>query len=349
VDGRYATAHEREGFALFVVVILLFAVGVLGATGYQVAVLSSELSLQGKEGQRALSVARAGVQRYMTEQRGVPADTATYAMNDGDAIVTSRLVAQTSDTVSLYLLKSEGIYVDPISDNSAARRTVYQFAEQRVVPFDFEAVVTLTSGSLVVSSNGTVDGDDQASGGACEQDREDIAGALIGSGSVTYSGNDLDGSPDTTRIGSYASVIDSIGLAWDILTDPSFTPDYDDRWPGFLPFDSFPVVRFSGNKTARWGESGRGVLIVEGKLTPRSGFSWQGIVMAEEITPRTNGFFWNQIYSFRGLVVTGLGDSGGNWEVTQYASVVYDRCDAYDAGRSLAYFRPIGDAWWEGS
>jgi len=48
-------------------------------------------------------------------------------------------------------------------------------------------------------------------------------------------------------------------------------------------------------------------------------------------------------------VVTGLGDSGGNWEVTQYASVVYDRCDAYDAGRSLAYFRPIGDAWWEGS
>ena len=37
--------RREEGFALALVVILLFAVGVLGATGYQIAVLSSALAI----------------------------------------------------------------------------------------------------------------------------------------------------------------------------------------------------------------------------------------------------------------------------------------------------------------
>jgi len=342
--------EEEGGFALFLVVILLFTVGVLGATGYQVAVLSSELALQGKEGQRALSIARAGIQRYVVEQIGVPADTVTYALNDGDAVVTSRLIAKKSDTVAVYLLKSEGIYVDPVSVSTPARRTIFQFAEHRNAPLDFEAVATLASGSMVVESGGTVSGIDQASIGACEEQSVDIMGVLSGGGSLSFSGNDVAGSPDSLTLDSYGAVIDSLGLYWDVLTDPNYTPDFENSWPSGIPADSFPVVRFTRNTTARLSQSGRGVLIVEGNLTPRSGFSWRGIVLAEDITPQTSGFFfWNKLYSLQGLVVTGLGGGGGTWTVTDYGTISYDRCDAYAAGRSLGYFRPVDDAWWEGT
>lgn len=356
MNGQVVGRRDEEGFALFLVVILLFTVGVLGATGYQIAVLSSDLALQGKEGQRALSIARAGVQRYMA-RIGVPADTATYSMDGGDAVVTSRLVAQTSDTTSMYLVKGEGVYLDPASENTPARRVVYQFAERREVPFDFEAVITLASGSLVVQSNGRVDGDDQASNGACSQTSVDIAGAMVGPGSVTYSGSALEGSPDTIRagapdpfsVGTYQAVIDSIGIAWDVLTDPAYTPDFEDRWPTGVAADSFPVIRFNGNRTASGWQSGRGVLIVDGVFRPMLYFDWEGIILAEEIRPVTSGYSWYDSYRVDGIVVSGLGGGAGTWTVTQYADIEYNRCHAYRAARSLGYFRPVEDAWWEGT
>ena len=215
------------------------------------------------------------------------------------------------------------------------------------MPLDFEAAIILASGSLTVESGGDVEGRDQARNNDCEQNSVDIMGALSGGGAITYGGNDLTGSPDTLTLASYQAVMDSIGLLWDVYTDPNFTPDFDDRWPSGISSDSFPVVRFTRNKTVRSGQSGRGVLIVEGSLRPQSSFNWQGIILAEDVLPQTSGGSGRQSYTLEGIVVTGLGGSGTNWTVTQYATIEYNRCYAYQAARSLGYFRAVDDAWWE--
>lgn len=337
-----------EGFALALVVLLLFAVGVLGATGYQLAVLSSALSTQAQEGQRALSIARAGLQRYIGDQIGTPADTATYAINGGDAVVTSRWVAAISDNEALYVISSEGVYLDPRSSGAAARRTVHQYAKRRAAALDFDAALTMASGSVIVQNGGEVVGRDQAGAGACSQSSADIAGLVFGTGVASWNGSDLQGNPDTVRVGSYQAVLNSLGLSWDVLTDPSFTPDFENTWPlSSVPADSFPVVRFTGDVDA-WGFfSGRGVLIVQGALKPMWGFTWDGIVLVEKLTPLTSGWSFQKRYSLQGVVVAGLDDLGSTLTVTNPASIEYDRCHAFNAGNSIAYFRPIDEAWWE--
>jgi hypothetical protein len=339
---------DERGFALALVVLLLFAVGVLGTTGYQIAVLSSGLAIQGKEGQRAHSIARAGLQRYMATQMGIPDDTMTYSIEDGDAVVTSRFIAQTSDTISLYLVKSEGVYLDPVSTSSAARRTLYQFAEHREVPLDFEAALVMASGDLDVKSNGTVDGDDQDSGG-CSQSSYDTGGVMLGSGTAKFSGSDLHGSPDSTRLGSFQAVLDTLGLTWDVFSDANFTPDYQNRWPPSMYDDSFKVTRFTGNKTARWWNSGSGLLIVQGDFKPKEGFYWRGIIMAGRLKPWTSGSSWKKTYTLRGVVVAGLNGNGSKLTVTRYGTIEFDICYAYEAAEKVGYFRPVKDAWWEGN
>ena len=126
----------RSGFVLALVVLLLFAIGVLGAAGYQVVLNEALLSVQAKETQTALSIARAGLRSYIGKQIGVHEDTVTYSIEGGDAVVTARLVAEVDDYETLYLLKSEGVYTDPTFTGSAARRTVYQWAVKREVVLD---------------------------------------------------------------------------------------------------------------------------------------------------------------------------------------------------------------------
>ena len=60
---------RRGGFALGLVVLLLFAIGVAGAVGFQVVQVESQLSNQAREMNLALSVAEAGLKRFLGESR----------------------------------------------------------------------------------------------------------------------------------------------------------------------------------------------------------------------------------------------------------------------------------------
>ncbi|MCK5651961.1 MAG: hypothetical protein KAJ42_11310, partial [Gemmatimonadetes bacterium] len=77
---------RRGGFALGLVVLLLFAIGVAGAVGFQVVQVESHLSNQAREMNLALSVAEAGLQRFLGEHRGHPPDTTIYGINGGQAV-----------------------------------------------------------------------------------------------------------------------------------------------------------------------------------------------------------------------------------------------------------------------
>ena len=350
-DGRSHARHgglevvddRRGGFVLALVVLLLFGIGVAGAAGYQIVFGEALLSVHAKETQTALSIARAGLRSYIGKQIGVHKDTVTYSIEGGDAVVTARLVSEIDDFESLYLISSEGVYTDPTFTGSAARRTVHQWALKREVALDHVATMTQVTGDLYTRSNSHVDGNDDAGALECEQTSVALTALMMGSGSWTKEGGDpIDGpTPEVITVGS-AAALDSIGIDWDVLTSTDFPVDYEDVWPSCaLPADSFTVTRFNGNLNTPASVCGRGVLIVTGNFRAAHGFQWDGILLAGYIVDTTNN------WRIDGLVVGGLDGNGTATAFRNDTHIDYHRCYAFQAGKRLSHFEPVGSTWWE--
>ena len=334
---------RRAGFVLSLVVFLLFAIGIAGAASYQVVLNEGLLSVHANETQRALAIARASLQRYISMQVGVHEDIVTYPIEGGDAVVTARLVSEIDGFESLYLLSSEGVYTDPTFTGSAARRTVHQWAKKREVAPDHAAALTQATGNVRLHNPTETYGVDQALSADCEQTQTNIMGVLMGSGSLTIDGSaDVSGTADSLTVGSMNAVLDTLGLDWDLLTNASFPVDYVNTWPSCgLPVDSFPVTRFTGDVTGAKGVCGRGVLIVAGTLDVQKDFAWNGVILAGYFKTPNDGFHVD------GLVVSGLDGLGAYTDVRRSSYIHYNRCHAFDAGRRLSHFRPMGSTWWE--
>ncbi len=342
--GLEVVEDPRGGFVLALVVLLLWGIGVAAAAGYQIVFREALLSVHDGETQSALSIARAGLRLYIGKQIGVHEDTVTYSIEGGDAVVTARLVAKLDDFETLYQLGSEGVYTDPIFTGSPARRTVYQYAVKREVALDHMAALTQASGNLHLSNGTSVLGNDQALSADCEQSQTNMIGVMMGSGSLVIDGGGtVTGSQVTIAVGSVSAVLDSLGLDWDLLTDPDFPVDYDGVLPPLgLPVDSFPVTRFPANLTVGSGDNGRrGVLIVTGDLIVQNGWIWDGVVLAGYLNAPDDPF---QVH---GLMVSGLDGAGRFTDIRGATYIEYNRCYAFQAGERLSHFRPVGGTWWE--
>ena len=334
----------RAGFVLALVVLLLFAIGIAGAAGYQVVLNEAQLAVHAKETQRALSIARAGLHRYIANEVGVHEDTVTYSIEDGDAVVSARLVAEVDDFETLYLLSSEGVYTDPTVSGTAARRTVHQFAVKREIALNHVAMMTQVTGDLYVQNDAHIDGNDGASLGACQQSSVDLTALIMGSGLASIQPPDpIDGpNPEVVSLGSAEAALNAIGIDWDVLTDPDFPVDYENTWPSCaLPADSFTVTRFNGNVTGPSPVCGQGVLIVKGNFSADAGFQWDGILLAGYIVDTPNN------YRIDGLVVGGLDGNGTATAFRDNTHIDYHRCYAFQAGKRLSHFQPMGSTWWE--
>ena len=342
-----APDDPRAGFVLALVVLLLFAIGIGGAASYQIVVNESRLALHANEGQRALSIARAGLHRYVAMEIGIHDDTVAYAIESGDAVITARLVAEIDDFSTLYLLSSEGVYTDPTIPSFAgkpARRTIHQFAIKREVALDHMAAMTQVTGDLHVEDDAHIDGMDGATDGECVQTSVNIIGIMMGSGTVTLGTPDypLAGTPDSLTLGTSAAALDSIGLDWDLLTDSDFGVDYQNTWPSCaLPSDSFTVTRFTGNLTPPSSPCGQGVLIVQGTFTGVTGFQWDGVLLAGFIADTSDN------WRIDGLTVGGLNGAGTASRLRDGTHIDYDRCTAFKAGKRLSHFQLVEGSWWE--
>ena len=346
-NGLEVVDDPRGGFVLALVVLLLFGIGVAGAAGYQIVFNEALLSIHAKETQTALSIARAGLRSYIGKQIGVHQDIVTYSINGGDAVVTARLVAEIDDFETLYLLRSEGVYTDPTFTGSAARRTVYQYAVKREVAMNHVAMMTQVTGDLYTRTSSHVDGEDDAGSGTCEQSSVDLTAIMMGSGTWSKEGGDpIDGpNPEVRELGSAEFALDSLGIDWDVLTDPDFPVDYEDVWPPWgscgLPWASATVTRFNGNVTAPSSVCGKGVLIVTGDFLAAQDFQWNGILLAGHIA------FTNDDWRIDGLVVGGLDGNGTAAQLRNDTHIDYHRCYAFAAGKRLSHFKPVGSTWWE--
>ncbi len=342
-SGLEAVDDPRGGFVLALVVLLLFGIGVASAAGYQAVFTEALLSIHAKETQTAHSIARAGLRSYIGKQIGVHDTIVTYSIEGGDAVVTARRVSEIDDFETLYLLKSEGVYTDPTFTGSAARRTVYQYAVKREIAMNHVAMMTQVTGDLYIRVDAHIDGNDGAGSLECEQTSVDLTALIMGSGSWSIeSGDPIDGpNPEVVTVG-YSAALDSIGIDWAVLTDPDFPVDYEGVWPSCaLPADSFTVTRFNTNLTTPASVCGRGVLIVTGNFLAAQGFQWDGILLAGYIVDTVND------YRIDGLVVGGLDGNGTATAFRNDTHIDYHRCNAFQAGKRLSHFEPVGSTWWE--
>jgi hypothetical protein len=348
-----AVDDRRGGFALGLVVLLLFAIGVAGAVGYQVVQVESQLSNQAREMNLALSVADAGLKRFLGEHRGHPPDTTIYGINGGQAVVITRKLADVSDEEDLYHVSSTGTYADPLYADAPATRTVHQQAMLKTLPFNkLGAFTRASTGEIEIQNGGVVDGNDNAPIGFCPGaglGGTDIGGIVSAGWLDLRSGYYLRGNPAWTDLGTYQATVDALQARWDILTDPTYPVDIESSggWASHissLPSDSFPVVRVSGDLVAGWGEVGRGVLIVTGRIWLDDGFSWNGIIMAGTIGDSDGGGSRFYVY---GLVAAGLATNYTGRALVDDGYIRYHSCYALWAGESIAHFEPIENTWWE--
>jgi hypothetical protein len=172
-----------------------------------------------------------------------------------------------------------------------------------------------------------------------------ITGAIAGGMPSALSGGVLSGTPPGEAWGgSFSAAYDSVGLRWDILSDPAFPVDFDGVLPnyGSLPADSFPVVRVHGyfNPGSSW--SGRGLLIVNGELDAASGFVWDGIVLAGSMDDIHEG-------SVRGLLVAGLDGPNPYSSVYWQGTIGFYSCLVNPANESLSYMELLENTLFEAS
>ncbi len=135
---------------------------------------------------------------------------------------------------------------------------------------------------------------------------------------------------------------DSIGLRWDVLSDPTFPVDCEGTPPTWasLPTDSFPVSRVNGyvNPGSSW--NGRGVLIVNGELDAGSSFTWNGIILAGSVDDINEG-------TIRGMLVAGL-DGANPYATVQWRGTLrYHYCNVTGANESLSYLELLADTEFE--
>ena len=341
-------ASGQEGFVLAMVVLLLLAIALTGAAGYQVISTEAFQSQQATEVSQALAVAQGGLEWFTGSQRGAVPDTTTYSMNGGTAVVTTRKVATLSNEEDLYLVKSEGIYTGPRFPAIPANRVVSEYAVYHRVPLNVMAPVITTARRTTVERNGRVYGNDLATSGSCTSAVGATIAGVVGRGNAREtSPGVISGSPQWINLNNFANVVDSVDTAWDVYSDPNFPVDYDDSWPNFssLPSDSFPVVRVNGNFSPSWSKWGRGVLIVTGdlRINQWSFWTWYGIILAGDI----NNIHRNSFANIQGTLVGGQGSSmGNNWDI-EGGTIQYHSCYVEKAGLSLAHLTPMENSWWE--
>ena len=337
-----ALTRDRAGFVLPFVVFMLFAISVTGATGYLIVMSEFNMAKHSSDGAEALIVARAGLERFVAEQIGVVGDSVSYAMGDGIALVTTRKLFAQDSVTDYYYVRSEGTVIDIFAPGTPARRVVGAYAIHHRRPLAHHALLMISANTIAVANGGGIDAADRDSSVDCLGGGASTLTGAIARVSVTeFAPDDIDGNPDSEIwSGGYAEMLDSIGLRWDVLSDPDFPVDFENTWPNFasLPSDSFPIIRHTGWVTTN--AVGRGLLIIDGMFDPGPSFHWDGIILAADVDDIVQGHI-------DGLVVGGLDGPNTYSTIDMRAAVHYHSCDVYAANESLSYLELIENTVFE--
>lgn len=345
-DGGRNGGSDRGGFVMAIIVFIIFAVGLAGTVAYQLVRLEAELAGQGRDSERALSIARAGLERFVGAHYGHPPDSTDFVIGSGTAVILTRKLATLDSVTDLYHIQSVGLVVDSRWTASPTRRVVNQHALLHKDPVGMHAALMIPAGNVHAQNSARVDGDDQATSSDCSVGGLYDRAGVANTGTATTQGDGLIlGSPPHVSFGTFDAVVDSARVRWDVLTNAGFSIKHDGAppdWATVAP-DSFPVVRVPGNVSPPAGWSGRGVLIVGGVLHLETAFTWEGIILAGSL-----GTVNNNSVVIRGLLITGL-NAPQNDALIRLARIYYHSCNALAASASIAYLEPLERTFFEGT
>jgi len=365
-SGRPSVAVGSDGgFALAIVVFLLFTVGVSAVTAYQIILAEERLSSLMSDSRRAQSIAEAGLMRYIgAAVRGEP-DPAVYFIDNGEAQVSARKIQAIDDWTDLYRVTSVGRVTDPRFFEAPAIREVSSYAIlSSKALMDVPAAFVTTASSVTVTRFNVV-GSDGAPVGSCPSATGTaLAGVAAAGATSTGASGSVTGSPNASNLGSAGNVLSTLGLPPWATMSTTFPVDYDlpsggAGFPNFalLPAEAYPVIRVNGNLSASGTHSGRGTLIVTGTLTINSltTFSWQGVILAGGLTSST-ALLNIQAPDIDGTLVAGL--SGAPASVTlrgpstflgsDIGNLRYHACHVESALREMGILNPVDGTWWSG-
>lgn len=302
--GTRGARGDEEGFALLVSIIAIVGLTALATGGFVLANAERTSSTSYQWAVEALYLADAGLNEYLTAQKGVPS-TGTYGpynYADGWAEVTVTRVGSADqdpddDDEWIYRVAADGHY-DADGDGTAdVSRTVETLAQvnSSVIP---SPPAGLASGGGVKKNGdaGLISGVDSASTSDCaEGGQATRAGVRVPVDGYSQSGGSeedvLEGDPlkeevsDPLDFDGDGTTADETAW-WEGVRDGTrLTHDHTvggsdgGSWPE-LGSDDWPVT-YVDEDTYSVGsnESGQGILIFRGDATFKGGFEWDGLVL----------------------------------------------------------------------
>lgn len=335
----------------FVLLLVLFVVASLTVTvsGALLVTQSDHMTAEAGVGAtRAFHLAQAGLIRYMGENSSA-VDSVAYTMGGGTVIVRAARVA-VSGTSQIYEISSSATL--PSRRGSLERRTVRQFAAMQAAA-SFQPIAAIATTARNVRLVGTHTGNDQAVVGSCPTAAQgNVAGlAAVSGGYIDIFSAAVTGNPQKTMVADTGTMRTRINARWQTLMDPATSFQYNvpaGAWPVFasLPASTYPTIRVRGDLTADASRSGRGLLVVEGRLNLGLNFTWNGVIMAGDMVypVATNAVI-------RGALVIGLAQTA-NASVSIGANgtgsprISYEACHvAASMPASGGTFRLLSNTW----
>lgn len=293
----------------------------------------------------AATVAQSGLQAYFgtTNTRPPDGDSVRFyppTVSGGYADVVAHVVKKPLDPLApwIYVVRSTGYVIVPeLGATHQAVRTMAQFAQWQTGLIRQFAAFT--------AANALDDRDPNA----ITIDGNDLCGDSAAAWSVrTRSSSDMN---QGTYLPSAAIesddddwVADTAGVAWNLIVNGAFVPDYSSLVTGETLYKSH-VIQGNATLNNAWGT---GLLAVTGDLTTTGVLAkWEGIVLVGgEI------FFNADSTVFLGMVISGLdadssvGGSAPNARIG--LEPVYIRYDSCRVGQTIAGwtgFAPVRNAW----
>ena len=330
---RHEREDRREGFVLAFVVMMLFAISVAGATGYLVVSSEFTMAKYGSQSAEALAVARAGLHRFVAEQIGVVGDSVSYAIGNGIALITTRKLMEKDSLTDVYYIRSEAQVSDVFSTQIPATRVVGAYAIHHRRPLAHHGALVITEDEVETDKKSTLHAIDSSTAVDCVGGGASQITTVVALSDADTKDGDVEGATGEEWL-TFQAMYASVGLRWDVLSDPNFPIEFEDSPPNFaaLPADSYPVVRYNGSNLFSDSWDGRGVLIVTGEFDSDNNFDWEGIILAGEVDVDVDG-------TIRGMFVGGLNgpNPAAKGKVKFDGDLYYYSCYVYAANESLSY------------
>ena len=351
--------RPRRGFVLPTTMLVVTLLTVMLAAAFILVSADYRTTLNAFAAARALALAQAGLQNYLSVGHDLLAltqDSAAYTFSNGWVAVVARRLRDSTTTSpkqpALWVVEAIGFdTVRALSGQPNAQRAVAQFATLQPGNLPARAAISAANGVQMIGPPGSgnpINGRNfgHTLTGCTIPANADTMGLTVPAGGYGGSGaNDINGvkgvGASIEFLGSANAVIDSTRINWAKLVDGDFTPDF----VGVLPpagNDTYQSYYFTGDLTLPSGQR-RGLLVVTGTVTFSSGTHWLGVIVAGGDID----FGGNFAFALHGMAISGLNGTPTNNRVRRGAGSViqWDWCYAHASMASLMYLVPINNAW----